>query len=410
LGGDHSSHPLSLRWQARNHAARFSDIHWGWNFLPWHRAQLLFFEAIVRDLSGMPDFALPYWDPTDQRTRRLERWLFQDPFVVERRPGVMNVDLYAERLVRYAGTATANMDERRFRTFGGMAPGVGRDHQGALERGTHNCIHDQIGTDGWRILPMASPESPFDPIFWLHHCNIDRIWASWQDRHGFNSYNAQVYPPEWQSALYRGHFTSPPLGGAPLDSDNVAVTKLVQLAGLGYAYDELYLAGSFAPSLISGPTQTYTLSSDEISELSFGNPAQRLFTLPRESLLRPIDIRAAYVSIELTGQGLDQYLFRVFLHPRGETIPFKVFTPALAEVIAPRGMRHEHAPHANARTAAYEINVSDALRNAVAQTSAQAGLADVAVSVVAVPAGMALSLERRVALANVSLEITVAQR
>ena len=22
--------------------------------------------------------------------------------------------------------------------------------------------------------------SPLDPVFWLHHCNIDRFWAEWQ--------------------------------------------------------------------------------------------------------------------------------------------------------------------------------------------------------------------------------------
>ncbi len=36
--------------------------HANWWFLPWHRGYLLHFEEICRQLSGDPEFALPYWD------------------------------------------------------------------------------------------------------------------------------------------------------------------------------------------------------------------------------------------------------------------------------------------------------------------------------------------------------------
>lgn len=42
----------------------------------------------------------------------------------------------------------------------------------------HNQVHLWIGGD---MLPGTSPN---DPVFWLHHCNIDRIWWSWQARYG----------------------------------------------------------------------------------------------------------------------------------------------------------------------------------------------------------------------------------
>lgn len=80
------------------------------------------------------------------------------------------------------------------RDFGGTLPSVADLHntlekatyaafQGALERGTglpsghqmHNGLH------GWLGGHMSNPTaSPFDPLFYLHHCNIDRIWAMWQ--------------------------------------------------------------------------------------------------------------------------------------------------------------------------------------------------------------------------------------
>ncbi|KAK4098585.1 Monophenol monooxygenase [Parathielavia hyrcaniae] len=42
----------------------------------------------------------------------------------------------------------------------------------------HNELHDRIGGGGH----MSSLEvSSYDPFFWLHHFNVDRLWAIWQD-------------------------------------------------------------------------------------------------------------------------------------------------------------------------------------------------------------------------------------
>ncbi|KAK1700074.1 hypothetical protein BDP55DRAFT_645836 [Colletotrichum godetiae] len=47
-------------------------------------------------------------------------------------------------------------------------------HWGSIED-VHNAVHDYIGGN------MGFPAiSAFDPIFWLHHTNIDRIFAIWQ--------------------------------------------------------------------------------------------------------------------------------------------------------------------------------------------------------------------------------------
>ena len=41
--------------------------HGNWYFLPWHRAYLLMYERAVRKLTGNDDFAMPYWDWTQDR-------------------------------------------------------------------------------------------------------------------------------------------------------------------------------------------------------------------------------------------------------------------------------------------------------------------------------------------------------
>ncbi len=41
----------------------------------------------------------------------------------------------------------------------------------------HNLVHRWCGGT------MALATSPNDPIFWLHHCNLDRLWTVWQRQH-----------------------------------------------------------------------------------------------------------------------------------------------------------------------------------------------------------------------------------
>jgi len=48
----------------------------------------------------------------------------------------------------------------------------------------HNRVHEWVAGD------MRTGTSPNDPLFWLHHSSIDRIWASWQRLRGASNYAA----------------------------------------------------------------------------------------------------------------------------------------------------------------------------------------------------------------------------
>jgi tyrosinase len=50
----------------------------------------------------------------------------------------------------------------------------------------HNRVHEWVGGD------MRAGTSPNDPVFWFHHSNVDRIWASWQRRWGTDRYQAPL--------------------------------------------------------------------------------------------------------------------------------------------------------------------------------------------------------------------------
>jgi tyrosinase len=61
---------------------------------------------------------------------------------------------------------------------------------------THNAAHRFIGGH------MGGAYSPNDPIFWLHHANVDRIWAQWQKFQlgiGGSHPRSADYPPITQS-------------------------------------------------------------------------------------------------------------------------------------------------------------------------------------------------------------------
>ena len=55
----------------------------------------------------------------------------------------------------------------------------------ALEGGPHNAGHNWMGgTDSNGISgDMRTMRSPNDPAFWLHHAQVDHLWAVWQQGH-----------------------------------------------------------------------------------------------------------------------------------------------------------------------------------------------------------------------------------
>jgi tyrosinase len=176
--------------------------HGTWFFLPWHRMYLHHFESILRQdivaAGGPADWALPYWNysrtdnPNEARTvPPAFRNRFQADgttpnalFVAARREGANLGQLIADELD--VGTADA-LKESLFSdgpangAFGGPETGFmhGGDVAGQLEVAPHGSMHVAIGGSspaGWmsRFYTAA-----LDPLFWLHHANIDRLWQVW---------------------------------------------------------------------------------------------------------------------------------------------------------------------------------------------------------------------------------------
>lgn len=63
----------------------------------------------------------------------------------------------------------------------------------------HNSLHDIIGGNGGNMSDITI--SAFDPIFWLHHCNMDRHFYTWM-YNNTNQFTKSVYPEKMQESSY----------------------------------------------------------------------------------------------------------------------------------------------------------------------------------------------------------------
>lgn len=108
--------------------------------------------------------------------------------------------------------------------------------------GLHNLVHAWVGgllettPEGPKLGTMFLPTSPNDPVFFLHHANIDRLWSGWQETHGIDSYepsNCDLLEPVCRS----NSETDPmhPFEATPAD--------VADIDALGYRYDTAAGAG-----------------------------------------------------------------------------------------------------------------------------------------------------------------------
>lgn len=158
------------------------------DFLPWHRAYVYYFEEIIRAVSKEKNFTLPYWNYTapgpnhgvipSEFTKKNDP-LFKSLYVEARNkptasnPSLPNVN--AGEPIDKNAPGGLNLDALKECFYSPTGPG----HDGfnrKLNGGLHGYVHVQVGAGkNMGSVPWAAN----DPIFWMHHCNIDRLWASW---------------------------------------------------------------------------------------------------------------------------------------------------------------------------------------------------------------------------------------
>lgn len=245
--------------------------HASWYFLPWHRGYLMAIEAQLRAdivaLNGPSDWSLPYWDyfggPNASQYTIPPAFLEQqldgqpNPLYVAKRYGPDgNGVIYVPTKAWEAANPTApapqygSVDDSvlkddlytgsdtRTRPPGFGGPQTGFEHgmgaHGNMESNPHDLVHVYVGgiitNEDFGL--MADPgTAALDPIFYLHHCNIDRLWGRWNTAGNSNPTSA-----DWLDGPVDRHFVMPWPGTDPWYYSPKQVGKL---GDLDYAYDDL---------------------------------------------------------------------------------------------------------------------------------------------------------------------------
>ncbi|KIG03035.1 tyrosinase family protein [Caballeronia concitans] len=189
-------------------------------FLAWHRGYIYCLEQQLKTISGDKNLTLPYWDYYTYPVIPSEftNSASANPLYVPR----VNTNVYqALDLSPFASTVV------------NMQRGTKNAFETKLENAPHNPVHDLIGGYMGDINT-----APIDPIFYLHHCNLDRLWNAWEHR-------STSKVPAATNSYWNGSFTY-------ASGLTMAKSKTRTPANLGYDYANDTMPRSLPPQAQRG--------------------------------------------------------------------------------------------------------------------------------------------------------------
>lgn len=173
------------------HQGAMSHGHGGPAFFPWHREYLKRFEDELQTID--PSVYLPYWDWTVENLNPTgtASLIWADDFMGG--PG----DPANGFRVTTGPFADWNLERRAFNVFqspgggGSIATFMASPNYATFDglEGPHGGAHVWVGG----FVGNASI-APRDPVFWLIHANVDRLWAEWTNTHRSNPAWVQYAP------------------------------------------------------------------------------------------------------------------------------------------------------------------------------------------------------------------------
>ncbi|KAL1920738.1 uncharacterized protein VTP21DRAFT_11373 [Calcarisporiella thermophila] len=161
--------------------------HYQPQFLPWHRAFLREYEKALQSIN--PNVVFPYWNWTTDHLNPVSSPVFSDDWCGGS-GSCVSTGPFANWQVTYKdyNSVSPHCLQRNLANLKGYvvdpvtiqhiiySNNRYQDFHQAIEGNPHAGIHIGVGGD---LGTMASPN---DPIFYMHHAFIDKIWADWQKR------------------------------------------------------------------------------------------------------------------------------------------------------------------------------------------------------------------------------------
>ncbi|MBY0473874.1 MAG: tyrosinase family protein [Nitrosomonas sp.] len=233
----------------RHANAIMSAIHRCPAFLPWHRRFIFDLELELQRVSGNSNLGIPYWNwPSGGANASM--WdddllggngdaggvVQTGPFRTGQWTVINSSGLPAGPLMRAFGQngsptlpTQTEIDQVMAVTPYDMPswninsnPSFRNQVEGWIGPNLHNRGHVWVGGS---MLPMTSPN---DPVFFMHHCMVDKIWHEWQIRFPNQGYLPANGGPFGQNLTDPMNNTpSGPIGSRPIDVLNSAVLGIV---------------------------------------------------------------------------------------------------------------------------------------------------------------------------------------
>ncbi|KAK1431075.1 hypothetical protein QVD17_14292 [Tagetes erecta] len=237
------THPHSWKQQGKIHCAYCNgaysqvmnghpelklQVHNSSLFFPFHRWYLYFYERILGKLINDPTFGLPYWN-WDNPTGMMLPAMFEEPGpngnprtnplfdafrdVSHLPPAIIDlnnrddnagancVDQIAANLSTvYSQMVTNSPTTSDF--FGTNPDPKVTPKVGSIESGAHTAVHIWVGNPR---MPNREDlgnfySAGYDPAFYVHHSNVDRMWQIWRDINPYK--NLDPSDDDWLNASY----------------------------------------------------------------------------------------------------------------------------------------------------------------------------------------------------------------
>lgn len=165
----HNNNMNLIHWNLRNNRPQ-SDV-----FLAWHRMQIFEVEKAMQSIN--PKISIPFWDWTSDRSSENDLLWGED----------------------FLGQFESDPNWNINRVFDGNVTLPTVSDVSNIQSETNWLAYSEILEGGVHVTPhvwvggtMATGVSPRDPIFYLHHGMIDKLWQEWVEANGITP-NSNIY-------------------------------------------------------------------------------------------------------------------------------------------------------------------------------------------------------------------------